>query len=61
MRTGRVDAIPSRSRKAARVLVLVLVGGYTLQLAGCGAGVVPVLLSFAESTLLTSLVGGFLP
>ncbi len=61
MRTLGADKPISGPRKAARTLILVLVGGYSFQLAGCTAGVVPVVLSLAESTLLSRLFGGFLP
>jgi len=51
----------ARLRRVSRFLTLMVVGGYAVQLVGCTAGAVPVVLSLAESTALSLLFGGFLP
>jgi len=48
-------------RRARRGLVLLVSGGLLLQVAGCATGLVPVVLSFIESTLVNTLLTGFFP
>ena len=43
-----------------RVAVLVLTGGCLLQVGGCAAGLTPVYLSLAESTILSALMQYFI-
>ncbi|MHC5110579.1 MAG: hypothetical protein ACYTHJ_11970 [Planctomycetota bacterium] len=44
-----------RFRKFAAIAA---VGGLVFQVTGCAAGLVPVFLSFVESSLITALLGG---
>ena len=44
-------------RKVGRFIALALTGGCLLQLTGCVTGLLPVALSFAESTILSDLLG----
>ena len=44
--------------KAYRFLALALTGGCLLQLVGCAGGIIPVALSFLESSFLRALFTG---
>ena len=44
--------------RCLRRIALVLTGGCLLQLTGCVSGLAPVLVSFAESAILSALLGG---
>lgn len=44
----------------ARTLMLILSGGVLCQLTGCAAALVPVALSFVESSLISALIGATL-
>lgn len=46
------------SRRIVRTVTIILTGGCLLQFVGCASGLVPVVLSFVESALFTSLLGG---
>ncbi len=48
----------SKHRSLRRFAALGAVGGCLLQVTGCAAGLAPVLLSLAESVLLSFLFGG---
>lgn len=48
----------NRHRSLRRFVALGAAGGCLLQVTGCAAGLAPVLLSLAESALLSYLFGG---
>ena len=54
IRTGEVVMLPHRN--IGRFLALALTGGCLLQLTGCVTGLLPVALSFAESTIFSDLL-----
>jgi len=57
MRLTQLKSSPMLLR-AGRVVALCASGGMLLQAVGCSTGLLPVLLSFAESTALSALFGG---
>jgi len=46
------------SRFSRRMVLLFAAGGCLLQVAGCVSGIGPVLISFAESALVSYILGG---
>ncbi|MFQ5462967.1 MAG: hypothetical protein ACE5E5_10115 [Phycisphaerae bacterium] len=59
--TVKQVATSARLRRVSQLLTLLMVGGYALQLVGCTAGAIPVILSLAESTALSLLLGSGTP
>ncbi len=49
-----------KASRLARTLALICTGGALMQIGGCGASLIPIVLSLAESTLLSVLFGGAL-
>lgn len=48
----------NKPRRLARLAALALAGGCVFQAVGCATGFAPILLSLAESTVLSVLLGG---
>lgn len=57
MRINQLSISP-KVRRASRMIALCASGGMLLQAVGCSAGLLPILLSFAESAVLSALFGG---
>ena len=47
-----------KHRRISRLIALTFAGGCLLQLVGCASGLLPVIFSFAESTILSGLLSG---
>ena len=50
-----------KPERLIRFATLALTGGCLLQFTGCSTGLLPIILSFAESAVLSLLLGGVAP
>lgn len=51
---------PNSYRRIGRAMAILCTGGCLLQLGGCAAGILPVLLSFVESAVISSITANLL-